>query len=82
LGTLSYDNTLIADSLLFPQNKFSELFSGAYAKVKSTIYREVNPLASNLVWQPDFLLDLLENPKYVRSNDADLSLHLFVFIIF
>ena len=45
------------------QIKFAELFSGAFAKVKNTIYREVTPLASNLFWNSDFLLGLLENPK-------------------
>ncbi|XP_075412060.1 mediator of RNA polymerase II transcription subunit 12-like protein isoform X2 [Tenrec ecaudatus] len=43
------------------RSKFGDLFS-ACSKVKQTIYTNVVPANSNLRWDPDFMLDFIENP--------------------
>ncbi|XP_075412059.1 mediator of RNA polymerase II transcription subunit 12-like protein isoform X1 [Tenrec ecaudatus] len=44
------------------RSKFGDLFSSACSKVKQTIYTNVVPANSNLRWDPDFMLDFIENP--------------------
>lgn len=43
--------------------KYSELFGGPCAKVKCTIYAEVEASSSNLRWEEQFSKDLMECPK-------------------
>ncbi|XP_064639525.1 mediator of RNA polymerase II transcription subunit 12-like protein isoform X2 [Lineus longissimus] len=43
--------------------KFSEIFGGACAKVKQTLYASITPSASNLLWDPAFMIDLIDNAK-------------------
>ncbi|XP_072852174.2 mediator of RNA polymerase II transcription subunit 12-like protein isoform X3 [Pogona vitticeps] len=47
------------------RSKFGDLFSSACSKVKQTIYSNVQPSNSNLLWDPEFMLDFIENP--IRS---------------
>ena len=49
------------------QSKFCELFGGPCAKVKSTIYAEIEASSSNLRWEEHFAKELIENPKYVQE---------------
>uniref|UniRef100_A0A670YDN4 Mediator complex subunit 12L n=1 Tax=Pseudonaja textilis TaxID=8673 RepID=A0A670YDN4_PSETE len=48
------------------RSKFGDLFSSACSKVKQTIYSNVQPSNSNLLWDPEFMLDFIENPS-IRS---------------
>jgi len=54
------DNEIIACLL---QTRYSELFAGPCAKVKGTIYAEVEPSSSNLRWEEQFSRDLMDNPR-------------------
>jgi len=45
------------------QTRYSELFAGPCAKVKGTIYAEVEPSSSNLRWEEQFSKDLMDNPR-------------------
>ncbi|KAM6443084.1 mediator of RNA polymerase II transcription subunit 12-like protein isoform 5-T6 [Liasis olivaceus] len=45
------------------RSKFGDLFSSACSKVKQTIYSNVQPSNSNLLWDPEFMLDFIENPS-------------------
>ncbi|XP_069753552.1 mediator of RNA polymerase II transcription subunit 12-like protein isoform X2 [Narcine bancroftii] len=49
------------------RSKFGDLFS-ACSKVKQTIYSNVQPSNSNLLWDPDFMLDFIENPSAHNVN--------------
>ena len=43
--------------------KFSDIFSGPSSKVKQTLNSPIVPSASNLLWDPNFLIELINNPK-------------------
>nr|XP_033799825.1 mediator of RNA polymerase II transcription subunit 12 [Geotrypetes seraphini] len=45
------------------KNKFGELFSDFCSKVKNTIYCNVEPSDSNMLWEPEFMMDTIENPS-------------------
>uniref|UniRef100_A0A8C5S5V4 Mediator complex subunit 12 n=1 Tax=Laticauda laticaudata TaxID=8630 RepID=A0A8C5S5V4_LATLA len=45
------------------KSKFGELFSDFCSKVKSTIYCNVEPSDSNMLWEPLFMIDTIENPS-------------------
>ncbi|KAM4693939.1 mediator of RNA polymerase II transcription subunit 12-like protein isoform 2-T2 [Discoglossus pictus] len=45
------------------RSKFGDLFSSACSKVKQTIYSNVQPSNSNVLWDPDFMSDFIENPS-------------------
>ncbi|XP_017589904.1 PREDICTED: mediator of RNA polymerase II transcription subunit 12-like protein [Corvus brachyrhynchos] len=50
------------------RSKFGDLFSSACSKVKQTIYSNIQPSNSNLLWDPEFMLDFLENPSAHSIN--------------
>ncbi|XP_054985697.1 mediator of RNA polymerase II transcription subunit 12-like protein isoform X1 [Sorex araneus] len=50
------------------RSKFGDLFSSACSKVKQTIYNNVMPANSNLRWDPDFMMDFIENPSARSIN--------------
>ena len=54
--------------MFFLQSKMSEAFGATYNKLKQTMYTRLLPSASNLRWDPNFLADLLSNPKYVSAE--------------
>ncbi|XP_048190738.1 mediator of RNA polymerase II transcription subunit 12-like protein isoform X2 [Perognathus longimembris pacificus] len=54
------------------RSKFGDLFS-ACSKVKQTIYNNVMPANSNLRWDPDFMLDFIENPSARSINYSVLG---------
>ncbi|XP_041350095.1 mediator of RNA polymerase II transcription subunit 12-like protein isoform X2 [Gigantopelta aegis] len=45
------------------QIKFADIFNPAYNQMKQTLYAPVNPSASNLRWDPSFMLDLIGTGK-------------------
>ncbi|KAM4821379.1 mediator of RNA polymerase II transcription subunit 12-like protein [Thomomys bottae] len=55
------------------RSKFGDLFSSACSKVKQTIYNNVMPANSNLRWDPDFMLDFIENPSARSINYSMLG---------
>lgn len=54
------------------RSKFGDLFS-ACSKVKQTIYNNVIPANSNLRWDPDFMMDFIENPSACSINYSMLG---------
>ncbi|KAB0373953.1 hypothetical protein FD755_014209 [Muntiacus reevesi] len=54
------------------RSKFGDLFS-ACSKVKQTIYNNVIPANSNLRWDPDFMMDFIENPSARSINYSVLG---------
>ncbi|XP_075426563.1 mediator of RNA polymerase II transcription subunit 12-like protein isoform X3 [Ascaphus truei] len=50
------------------RSKFGDLFSSACSKVKQTIYSNVQPSNSNVLWDPEFMLDFIENPLAHNIN--------------
>ena len=44
-----------------PQEKFQDMFSNAYRKMKMTLYATITPSASNKLWDPSFMVDCLNN---------------------
>nr|KAF6478103.1 mediator complex subunit 12L [Molossus molossus] len=55
------------------RSKFGDLFSSACLKVKQTIYNNVMPANSNLRWDPDFMMDFIENPSARSVNYSMLG---------
>uniref|UniRef100_G1PI84 Mediator complex subunit 12L n=1 Tax=Myotis lucifugus TaxID=59463 RepID=G1PI84_MYOLU len=57
------------------RSKFGDLFSlsSACSKVKQTIYNNVIPANSNLRWDPDFMMDFIENPSACSINYSMLG---------
>ncbi|XP_077146875.1 mediator of RNA polymerase II transcription subunit 12-like protein [Ranitomeya variabilis] len=55
------------------RSKFGDLFSGACSKVKQTIYSSVQPSNSNVLWDPDFMADFIENPSVHNINHMMLG---------
>uniref|UniRef100_A0A8C8SFF5 Mediator complex subunit 12L n=1 Tax=Pelusios castaneus TaxID=367368 RepID=A0A8C8SFF5_9SAUR len=55
------------------RSKFGDLFSSACSKVKQTIYSNVQPSNSNLLWDPEFMLDFIENPSSHSVNYSMLG---------
>nr|XP_034988306.1 mediator of RNA polymerase II transcription subunit 12-like protein isoform X2 [Zootoca vivipara] len=55
------------------RSKFGDLFSSACSKVKQTIYSNVQPSNSNLLWDPEFMLDFIENPSIHSLNYSMLG---------
>ena len=49
--------------LIFQLSKYQEIFGSLSGKVKAVLYAPIQPSASNLLWQPAILVDVLENPK-------------------
>ncbi|XP_063772126.1 mediator of RNA polymerase II transcription subunit 12-like protein isoform X2 [Pseudophryne corroboree] len=54
------------------RSKFGDLFS-ACSKVKQTIYSNVQPSNSNVLWDPDFMADFIENPSVHNINHIMLG---------
>lgn len=52
---------------------FSLVLSSACSKVKQTIYSNVQPSNSNLLWDPEFMLDFIENPSAHNINYSMLG---------
>lgn len=42
---------------------FAVLLSDFCSKVKNTIYCNVEPSDSNMLWEPEFMIDTIENPS-------------------
>uniref|UniRef100_H3A096 Mediator complex subunit 12L n=1 Tax=Latimeria chalumnae TaxID=7897 RepID=H3A096_LATCH len=55
------------------RSKFGDLFSSACSKVKQTIYSNVQPSNSNLLWDPEFMMDFIENPSVHNINYSMLG---------
>ncbi|NWS20748.1 MD12L protein, partial [Pachyramphus minor] len=55
------------------RSKFGDLFSSACSKVKQTIYSNIQPSNSNLLWDPEFMLDFLEKPSAHSINYSMLG---------
>ncbi|XP_075058072.1 mediator of RNA polymerase II transcription subunit 12-like protein isoform X3 [Mixophyes fleayi] len=55
------------------RSKFGDLFSSACSKVKQTIYSNVQPSNSNVLWDPDFMADFIENPSVHNINHIMLG---------
>ncbi|XP_040205105.1 mediator of RNA polymerase II transcription subunit 12-like protein [Rana temporaria] len=55
------------------RSKFGDLFSSACSKVKQTIYSNVQPSNSNALWDPDFMVDFIENPSVHNINHLVLG---------
>lgn len=49
------------------------LLSSACSKVKQTIYSNIQPSNSNLLCDPEFMLDFLENPSAHSINYSVLG---------
>ena len=49
------------------------VLSSACSKVKQTIYSNVQPSNSNLLWDPEFMLDFIENPSAHSINYSMLG---------
>ncbi|KAI8498739.1 Mediator of RNA polymerase II transcription subunit 12-like protein, partial [Branchiostoma belcheri] len=45
------------------KQRFGDVFSSACSRVKNTVFVSIQPSASNLLWNPDFMLDIVENPR-------------------
>lgn len=54
-------------------NSSSCNLSSACSKVKQTIYNNVIPANSNLRWDPDFMMDFIENPSARSINYSVLG---------
>lgn len=52
---------------------FFLVLSSACSKVKQTIYSNVQPSNSNLLWDPEFMLDFIENPSAHSINYSMLG---------
>lgn len=52
---------------------FPLVLSSACSKVKQTIYSNVQPSNSNLLWDPEFMLDFIENPSAHNINYSMLG---------
>ncbi|KAM5165397.1 mediator of RNA polymerase II transcription subunit 12-like protein [Mantella aurantiaca] len=55
------------------RSKFGDLFSSACSKVKQTIYNNVQPSNSNALWDPDFMVDFIENSSVHNINHLMLG---------
>ncbi|XP_063298596.1 mediator of RNA polymerase II transcription subunit 12-like protein [Pelobates fuscus] len=55
------------------RSKFGDLFSSACSKVKQTIYSNVQPSNSNVLWDPEFMSDFIENPSAHNVNHSMLG---------
>uniref|UniRef100_A0A803T5N5 Mediator complex subunit Med12 domain-containing protein n=1 Tax=Anolis carolinensis TaxID=28377 RepID=A0A803T5N5_ANOCA len=60
-------------SCSYLRSRFGDLFSSACSKVKQTIYSNVQPSNSNLLWDPEFMLDFIENPSIRSLNYSVLG---------
>ncbi|KAM8953143.1 mediator of RNA polymerase II transcription subunit 12-like protein [Pelodytes ibericus] len=58
------------------RSKFGDLFSSACSKVKQTIYSNVQPSNSNVLWDPEFMSDFIENPSAHTVNHSMLGKNL------
>ncbi|XP_060562886.1 mediator of RNA polymerase II transcription subunit 12-like protein [Ruditapes philippinarum] len=57
-------------SCSYLKNKFQEMFSNAYSKIRVTLYADIKPSASNLMWDPAFMGSFLENAKTIPIEQA------------
>ncbi|KAF5914603.1 hypothetical protein HPG69_007989 [Diceros bicornis minor] len=60
--------------LILSPDQTAQVFEGsACSKVKQTIYNNVMPANSNLRWDPDFMMDFIENPSARSINYSMLG---------
>ncbi|XP_073915812.1 mediator of RNA polymerase II transcription subunit 12-like protein isoform X8 [Castor canadensis] len=60
--------------LILNPDQTAQVFEGsACSKVKQTIYNNVVPANSNLRWDPDFMMDFIENPAARSINYSVLG---------
>ena len=39
------------------------MFNSAYSKIRVTLFADIKPSASNLRWDPSFMMDFLDSAK-------------------
>ncbi|MGH0165053.1 UNVERIFIED_CONTAM: hypothetical protein FKN15_004543 [Acipenser sinensis] len=60
--------------LILNPDQTAQVFEGsACSKVKQNIYNSVHPSSSNLLWDPDFMLDFIESPSTHNINYSMLG---------
>ncbi|XP_041847052.1 mediator of RNA polymerase II transcription subunit 12 isoform X4 [Melanotaenia boesemani] len=52
------------------KNKFGEIFSEFCSKVKNSIYCNIDPSDSNMLWDPAFMMEAIANPSAVNFNHS------------
>lgn len=63
----------LPQSVCLGNSFFLLVLSSACSKVKQTIYSNVQPSNSNLLWDPEFMLDFIENPSAHNINYSMLG---------
>lgn len=76
--TVGFSNPALCAQQDFCKSRFWQLslfltLSSACSKVKQTIYSNVQPSNSNLLWDPEFMLDFIENPSAHSINYSMLG---------
>ncbi|XP_069105326.1 mediator of RNA polymerase II transcription subunit 12-like protein isoform X3 [Argopecten irradians] len=62
-------------SCSYLRDKKSEMFSNSFKKIKMTLYADINPSASNLLWDPSFMMDFMTSVK--SQPDTSLTKQLY-----
>lgn len=74
---LGLDDPTVSNNIVQSTSTFGNLsvlvLSSACSKVKQTIYSNVQPSNSNLLWDPEFMLDFIENPSAHSINYSMLG---------
>uniref|UniRef100_A0A7N6APD7 Mediator complex subunit Med12 domain-containing protein n=1 Tax=Anabas testudineus TaxID=64144 RepID=A0A7N6APD7_ANATE len=52
------------------KNKFGEIFSEFCSKVKNSIYCNIDPSDSNMLWDPVFMMEAIANPSAHNFNHS------------
>uniref|UniRef100_A0A8C4GPG5 Mediator complex subunit 12 n=1 Tax=Dicentrarchus labrax TaxID=13489 RepID=A0A8C4GPG5_DICLA len=52
------------------KNKFGEIFSEFCSKVKNSIYCNIDPSDSNMLWDPGFMMEAIANPSAHNFNHS------------
>uniref|UniRef100_A0A3B4Z6C5 Mediator complex subunit 12 n=1 Tax=Stegastes partitus TaxID=144197 RepID=A0A3B4Z6C5_9TELE len=52
------------------KNKFGEIFSEFCSKVKNSIYCNIDPSDSNMLWDPVFMMEAIANPSANNFNHS------------
>uniref|UniRef100_A0A669CC26 Mediator complex subunit 12 n=1 Tax=Oreochromis niloticus TaxID=8128 RepID=A0A669CC26_ORENI len=52
------------------KNKFGEIFSEFCSKVKNSIYCNIDPSDSNMLWDPMFMMEAIANPSANNFNHS------------
>ena len=84
-GTFSYNVMLklMNRPRSFLQDKFCEMFSNPYRKMKMTLYATITPSASNKLWDPGFMVNFMQQTvikqaqSYMQKSQTTLIMKLF-----